>query len=167
MIAGGEAGWTLKTSEVFYSGGVSACNIPPFPTPIQLHASEATPNGIVICGGSPFPLSCFRLSSKNEWVSFPSLNSPRLRFNMFYMNEKLWAIGGVGIVLGSVGRTSVEYIDPTKESQWTEIRPQPIHWSASHSCTTELSSNRVIETGGKSPNVSSTINYKTHIPYCC
>merc|ERR1712136_249846 len=99
-----------------------------------------TPNGVVVCGGETDLYSCYRLSSENEWVSFPSFNYKRLEFNMFYMNEKLWAIGCCW--------KTVEYINPEKDSQWTEIEPSPVHFTGSHSCYTELSDNRVIETGG-------------------
>ena len=136
----------LKTSEVFHSGDVSTCNIPPLPKGFQRHASAATPNGVVVCGGSTNLYSCYRLSSKNEWVSFPSFNYKRLEFNMFYMNGLLWAIGCCW--------KSVEYINPAKDSQWTEIEPSPVHFTGSNSCYTELSDNRVIETGGNYGNVS-------------
>ena len=120
------------------------CNIPPLQFGNQALASAAIPNGLVICGGLADYRSCLRLTSENNWVPFPELKSSWHSFDMFYMNQKLWAIGS-----GS----RYEYIDPSIASHWTSVSPSPYRWTTS-SCSAELPNNRIISTGGSYRHVS-------------
>ena len=147
IVTGGYGGpiGRFKTTEVLRNGTAVTCNIPPLQYGTVAQASVAIPNGLVICGGYTDYRSCLRLTSENEWVPFPELKSSWYYFNMFYMNEKLWAIGR-----GS----RVEYIDPSIGSRWTSVSPSPYRYQ-SGSCAAELSNNRIISTGGNYRHVSS------------
>ena len=97
-----------------------------------------------MCGGTADYRSCLRLTSDYEWVPFPELKQRWYNFNIFYMNEKLWAIG-----IGS----RFEYIDPNIGSHWTYMN-QPPHRNSDYSCSAKLSNNRIIVTGGRYRHVS-------------
>ena len=142
-----------KTTEVFRNGSVVRCNVSALQEAWADQASAVVPDGVVICGGRNHQHSCLRLTSENQWVPFPDLNLRwRGYFDMFYMNEKLWAIGG---------DKGIEYIDPSSGSGWTIVPPRP-NPRTDRGCSAELPNNRIIFTGGSGKPVGSN-SFFSHV----
>ena len=142
LVIGGYIGNHLASTELITEDNHLNCNVPSYPIALNGHASSVTEDGIVSCGGrsGSYLNTCKRLTKSGSWVSFPSMKSKRAFFGIKMMNERLWAIGGVG-----GGENSMESIDPKNEDEWTK---QSLPFNVSGHCLSELSEQRLIVTGG-------------------
>ena len=133
----------------------TSCGVPSFPRPTYAHASAVTPIGIVACGGETeigHLTSCYRLSTENKWVAFPSLKHTRAYFSMKYMDGILWAIGG------EKAKNSMEYIDLSNldDNQWTveDIQGAEAPSNIYGPCITEYPGKRFLLIGGNENTVN-------------
>ena len=95
-------------------------------------------------------------SSSNSWTSMPSMTTKRYSFEMIYLKEKVYAVGGVGV---SSSRESMDIFDSATRT-W---KKQSIPFSVSGHCMTQLSANQFILIGGwnwRSSGVSENIMTK-------
>ena len=138
-----------KSDVTLYNiGDNTACALASFPRTTHADASAVTTNGIVTCGGetsSGHLTSCYRLTTGNEWVSFPSLKKKRAYFSMKVLNGRLWAFGG------QHNPGTIEYIDVNNPTEWT-LQSTPFNIYAN--CLTEYPNNRILSIGGIENSVS-------------
>ena len=78
-----------------------SCNAAPYPYALGFHSATLIPPGILVCGGLVSPRSngnkCYRYNkATTSWQSFPSMTFGRYWFDMKFLNEGVWAIGGYG-----------------------------------------------------------------------
>merc|ERR1712126_139651 len=81
------------------------CNIASFPYGLYEHSATIIPTGILVCGGWALSLNNLRLGDLNRcyeyktttssWQPFPSMTTSRRFFDMKFLNQGIWAIGGV------------------------------------------------------------------------
>ena len=126
------------------------CYIPDLPGPVFAHATVKTKHGIISCGGGCGDGShhrqdgvckCYRLTLKNEWVPFPTMNKNRGHFFLEEGSGKLLAIGGRG--------DSMEWIDIPNGKNWTEeALPFSIVPIGGRPCIAKVNETHFLQTGG-------------------
>ena len=88
--------------EVFHVEKSLSCNAAPYPYALSLHSATLIPTGILVCGGGLVqPRSngnkCYQYNKTTaSWQTFPSMTFTRYWFDMIFLNEGIWAIGGFG-----------------------------------------------------------------------
>ena len=110
-----------------------------------------------MCGGLSswrYRNDCYEYSS-NSWTGIPSMTTERGYFDMIYLKEKVYAVGGSGT---SGSRNSMEIFDSTTRT-WTK---QSIPFSVEHHCISQLSANQFILIAGASSRVSKNVMKKKY-----
>ena len=139
----------LATTELIYKVNQMKCNISSFPYGLYSHSSTMIPTGILVCGGfgGIVETRCYQYNRKfsSSWQTFPSMTIRRSNFDMKYLNQGIWATGGIG---ESGSTTSLDYFDFTK-NVWTN---KTMPFSAKYHCLTKMSENKLILIGGYQNN---------------
>ena len=101
--------------------------------------------GVIACGGFEGKYSknygrkaCVRLTNRNTWETFPSLNKDRLDFDMIAMGDVLVAI--------EKGDDTFEMINLRNRKKWETIQMDRKFYS---SCFTKWDDENIIATGGE------------------
>merc|ERR1712062_51532 len=124
------------------------------------------PTGILVCGGHN-PSSFIRRSQRicheykkttGTWESFASMTTERNSFDMIFLNQAVWAIGGRPLWIGSEAETTLDKYD-MNTNVWTKHN---IPFEVSSHCLTKISDNRLILIGG-SQNGNDVYSPKTWI----
>ena len=125
------------------------CNTPDLPVALTGPEAIATNNSIVVCGGmsrqtpSRRQKNCYQLTKPtNEWKPFPEMKTERYRFHMIYLNEKIWAVGGLDDGLDEVW--SMDVFDYNSMA-WTN---QSIPFNIYYHCLSKIDEFKFILTGG-------------------
>ena len=152
MIVGGSR---VSNLEVLNERKHLSCNIPSYPMTISVHASTVTTSGILICGGYSkccrWLKNCYEYrSSSKKWTRMPSMPKKRANFDMIYLKQKVYAVGGLYNYIGFGITNSMDIFDSISRT-WTN---QPIPFSIGGHCITQLSTNQFMLIGGI--NCSST-----------
>ena len=117
--------------------------------PYGTYGTSATiiPTGILVCGGDWQIGNKCHLYKKttSSWHSFPSMTLSRQFFDMKFLNQGIWAVGGTKALDNNGGRrNTLDHFD-LKERVWTR-HDIPIHVHAH--CLTELTHDKLIVIGG-------------------
>jgi len=104
-IGGSNRSGYLSSVEVVEVEKNIRCNIASFPYGLYEHSATIIPTGILVCGGWALSLNNLRLGDLNRcyeyktttssWQPFPSMTTSRRFFDMKFLNQGIWAIGGV------------------------------------------------------------------------
>ena len=130
------------------------CNIPSYPIKVYQHASTVTPSGILVCGGhgslsgvtssNVWQKSCYEYhANSNAWEAIPSMTTERGLFDIIYLKQKVFAVGGQG---GSNAATTMDIYDTTTKT-WTK-QDKAYNQNAYQACVAQLSSNQFILIAG-------------------
>ena len=141
-IDGQNSNGAIASSEIINVDTTVNCSFTSYPFAVYRHASSATSDGIVTCGGydgSQYLNTCKKLTKQGSWDTFPDMNSKRNYFGLRMVDGLLWAVGGYN------GRDTMEYIDPENPTEWSQ---QTMPFSVHSHCLTELSRKHLIVTGG-------------------
>ena len=127
------------------------CNVDslPYAFSYDSYYSSATviPTGILVCGGDLHIANKCHLYKKttSSWHSFPSMTMSRQFFDMKFLNQGIWAVGGMKVWNENGGRSNtLDHFD-LKERVWTR-HDIPIHVHAH--CLTKLTHDKLIVIGG-------------------
>ena len=150
MVIGGYrgSGYGISGTEIINEEKGLRCNIPSYPYSLYRHSATIIPTGILVCGGSPSSSSnynkCYQYKqSTSSWESFPSMKSKRYQFDMKYLNQGIWAMGGQGDSIGSY--TTMDYFNMTT-NLWTR-RSLPGYFY--QHCIAQISEYQLILLGGR------------------
>ena len=122
------------------------CSIPSYPHSLWAHSATIIPTGILVCGGYRYSSNsmntCYQYKqSTSSWHSFPSMTTPRYKFDMIYLNQGIWAVGGDG---NSGSQYTMDYFNMTS-NLWTK-HSLPVY--VYHHCLTQISEYQLILLGG-------------------
>ena len=87
---GGYNGSSLSSVGFKSISSNKTCNIQSLNYGMEFHESVVTPIGVITCGGmTPYIIrkKCFRLTNRNTWEQFPSLNRSHPRFDMIVLGD--------------------------------------------------------------------------------
>ena len=140
-----------------------ACSIPDMPVALIGPEAIVTNNSIVVCGGmsvktpSRRQKNCYQLTKQtNEWKPFTEMKTERYRFNMIYLNEKIWAVGGWAMGNGNWrGLNSMDVFD-YESMRWTN---QSIPFDIYYHCLSKIDEFKFILTGGTNGQSVSNDNF--------
>ena len=106
IIGGAGFNDSLSSVELIHEGKNLSCNIASFPYALHAHSATIIPTGILVCGGWSWSFegqtnTCYEYKKNtSSWHSFPSMTTKRAWFDMKFLNQGIWAIGG-SITTGS------------------------------------------------------------------
>ena len=147
-IGGQNSNGRIASSEIINLDTTVGCSFASYPFAVRSHASSATSDGVVTCGGSDgrqLLNTCKKLTKQGSWDTFPDMNSKRWGFGLGMVDGILWAVGGFN------GRDTMEYIDIKNPTEWSQ---QTMPFVVYGHCLTELSGKHLIVTGGLDNGVS-------------
>ena len=152
MIAGLDSSLSLinDVEHVSMQNNNNLCDPIDLDYTVHGHASVATDRGILTCGGvtGSTTSKCTLLTKEGQTTSFPSMRKTRSHFGLGIVNDKVYAVGGVG------GDTTMEKINYKTDSEWTLI---DLPFSVSDHCLTTTSTSLVITGGFDGNRVSKVI----------
>ena len=135
----------LSSVEVTQVEKNQSCLVDPFPYALNPHAATIIPTGILVCGGysGSFEKRCYEYKkTTGSWQSFASLTTERADFDMKFLNQAVWAIGGWG---GSDAKTTLDKYE-MQTQVWTKHNiPFDVH----EHCLTKISEHELILIGGR------------------
>ena len=122
------------------------CNIRSYPYPLYRHSATVIPTGILVCGGTSGSSSrynkCYQYKqSTSSWDPFPSMTTGRYDFDMKYLNQGIWAMGGHG---SSGSRLTMDYFNMTS-NRWTK---RSLPFQIYDHCVSQISEYELILLGG-------------------
>ena len=157
IIVGGHGNsGPLSSVEALDENQHLTCNIPSYPMAMYVVSSTVTSSGILVCGGysSGSRKDCYEYrSSSNSWRRMPSMMTERSYFDMLYLRQKIYAVGGWG-VSGSLN--SMETFDPQAQTWTQQLTPFNVYGH----CIAQLSPNKLMVIGGKNNVVSKKVMTK-------
>lgn len=145
-------GWAYKKEYKTYFSSVefmsinnnSTCHIQSLDYELGYHASAVTPIGVITCGGRISKgrgrKECVRLTDKNTWKSFPSMNEARESFDLVVVGDFLVAF--------EPHEYTFEKINWRNGSQW-ELPIWKFNRAFYGSCVTKWDDENVLITGGR------------------
>ena len=146
----GKNGTYLSSVEVIKEEKKLGCKLDPFPYGLYKHSATIIPTGILVCGGYSssyrFTKRCYEYKkTTGSWESFPSMTTSRYSFDMKFLNQGVWAIGGY---FGSKNSGSKNTLDNYNihTRVWTKHKIPFV--SLSHHCLTKLTQDKLIVLGG-------------------
>ena len=110
-IGGLEGRERLSSVEVTQVEKNQSCLVDPFPYALSYHSATIIPTGILVCGGYSTTYEeteqrCYEYKkTTGSWEPFPSMTTKRYDFDMIFLNQAVWAIGGWG---GSKSTTTLD-----------------------------------------------------------
>ena len=118
MIGGSDENGYLSSTEMVNETTTLPCTIPQYPFALVGHATAATTQTVVTCGGyvsgGGYLNDCNQLGQDGTiWQNGPRMIEKRGWFSLTALNEKLYAIGGEG-GLGSQNTMETR----TMETNW-------------------------------------------------
>ena len=123
-----------------------------FPYALASHSATIIPTGILICGGygdgdgygyARWEKRCFEYKkTTGTWESFASMTTYRDDFDMKFLNQAVWAIGGWG---SRTARTTLDKYD-INTNVWTN---HSIPFDVHGHCLTEIIDDRLFLIGGE------------------
>ena len=138
----------ISSVEVIHEEKKLSCNVDSFPYTLFGHSAAVIPTGILVCGGLGFggPKNrCYEYKKSTAlWQSFPSMKAERQYFDMKFLNQGIWAIGGAD------SANTLDKFD-IRTKVWTKHR---IPISVYHHCLTKLTQEKLILIGGWQKRVS-------------
>ena len=147
VTIGGYGGSGRSSSvEVIQVEKNQSCLVDPFPYALYSPSATIIPTGILVCGGSSslgYEKRCYEYKkTTGSWESFASMTTIRHEFDMIFLNQAVWAIGGLG---GSESTTTLEKYE-MHTNVWTKHNiPFDVH----NHCLTKISEQRLILIGGE------------------
>ena len=149
-IGGGGWSWNWKSRsfssiEVTQVEKNQSCFVDPFPYTLKGHSATIIPTGILVCGGysKSSEQRCYEYKkTTGSWEPFPSMTTKRYDFDMIFLNQAVWAIGGWG---GSKSTTTLDKYE-MHTNVWTK---HSIPFNVYDHCLTKISDERLILIGGK------------------
>jgi len=142
----------LSSVEVTQVEKNQSCLVDSFPYDLREHSATIIPAGILVCGGVSMTKGdegkrCYKYKNYS-WESFPSMTTERNQFDMKFINQTVWAIGGDG-ASGSA-RTLDRFELHT--NVWSKHN---IPFDVQSHCLTEISDDKLILIGGHQNGLSS------------
>jgi len=139
---------------------ISNCNIPDLPRGTEKHATVASRQGLISCGGTTGGLDvtnkCWQLKSKSEWIPMKDMKQNRFRFTLSELNTTLVAFGG------TITDNVVEFLN-LEGGEWNVKRRDTISSTLrtlnSH-CAVNLNDEEIILIGGF---LNGRLSAETHI----
>ena len=143
LVIGGSNGNPLSNIELVNETTTLPCTIPQYPFALFGHATAATTQTVVTCGGygsgGGYLKDCNQLGQDGRiWQNGPSMQEQRYLFSLTALNNKQYAIGGEG------SRNTME--TRTMETNWVS---ENIPFSVEKHCTTKYSDHELIVLGGR------------------
>ena len=131
----------ISSVEVIQVEKNQSCLVDPFPYVLNAHSATIIPTGILVCGGlsTSTEKRCYEYKkTTGSWQSFASLTTGRASFDMKFLNQTVWAIGGSG---------SEDTLDKyeMQTNIWTK---HTIPFDMSNNCLTKLSQHELILIAG-------------------
>ena len=149
------SGDTLSSVEFRSINNNKTCLIQSLDYKLHFHASVVTPNGVITCGGVLYhgrTNKCVRLTVKNTWEPFPSMNIPRYEFDMVVVGDMLVAFNS------SLESHTFEMINWRNNNKWESVKMNKEFYS---SCIAKWDDENVLIIGGrKTAHGVSNINIK-------
>ena len=147
MVTIGGYGGSGRTSsvEVIQVEKNQSCLVDPFPHALYGHSATIIPTGILVCGGisTSFEKRCYEYKkTTGSWEPFPSMTTTRIWFDMIFLNQTVWAIGGDG---ESKSTTTLDKYE-VHTNVWTK---HSIPFDVYEHCLTKISDERLILIGGR------------------
>ena len=125
-----------------------SCNVDSFPYTLFGHSASIIPTGILVCGGLGFGGNrnrCYEYKKTTaSWQRFPSMTTERYYFDMIFLNQHIWAVGGFK------SPNTLDKLD-INTKVWTKHR---IPMSVDYHCLTKLTHEKLILIGGWQKSVS-------------
>ena len=142
------SGDTLSSVEFRSINNNKTCQTQSLDYKLHFHASVVTPNGVITCGGIPQSHGvshgrtnkCVRLTVKNTWEPFPSMNNPRYEFDMVVVGDMLVAFNS------SLESHTFEMINWRNNNKWESVKMNKEFYS---SCIAKWDDENVLITGGR------------------
>ena len=127
------------------------CKVDSFPHDVNDHSATIIPTGILVCGGDYY-LSiigktnrCYEYMRKtSSWQSFPSMTTARSCFDMKFLNQNIWAIGGFWSKNGLDAGSTMDRFD-FRTKVWTKHN---IPINIRDHCIAKISHDKLIVIGG-------------------
>ena len=161
VTIGGYGGSGRSSSvEVIQVEKNQSCFVDSFPYALEAHSATIIPTGILVCGGysaSGFEKRCYEYKkTTGSWKAFAPMTTKRYEFDMKFLNQAVWAIGGLG------GSKSTSTLD--KYEMHTNVWKKPYTfdslntWNTFDSsipfdvydhCLTKISDDKLILIGGE------------------
>ena len=145
-IGGYNSSERLSSVEVTQVENNQSCQVDPFPYALNCHSATIIPTGILVCGGfsRSYEKRCYEYHKRTaSWESFPSMTTERCYFDMKFLNQAVWAIGGGGLNKTDTSNTLEKYEMHT--NVWTN---HTIPFEVFGHCLTKISQDRLILIGG-------------------
>ena len=151
-IGGLEGRERLSSVEVTQVEKNQSCQVDPFPYALHGHSATIIPTGILVCGGysGSWEKRCYEYHKRTaSWESFPSMTTERCSFDMKFLNQAVWAIGGGGRneYTQNDSITSMNTLEKYEmhTNVWTN---HTIPFDVFGHCLTKISQDRLILIGG-------------------
>ena len=149
MIGGFQgSSYGISGTEIINEEKGLRCSIPSYPHSLWAHSATIIPTGILVCGGHRYSSSnsyqykCYQYKqSTSSWHSFPSMTTQRYNFDMKYLNQGIWVMGGDGSY-GS--RYTMDYFNMTS-NRWTK---RSLPFQIYDHCVSQISEYELILLGG-------------------
>ena len=157
-IGGGGWSWNWKSRsfssiEVTQVEKNQSCFVDPFPYTLKGHSATIIPTGILVCGGYSTTYEeteqrCYEYKkTTGSWEPFPSMTTKRYDFDMIFLNQTVWAIGGDG---ESKSTTTLDKYEMhtnvwTKHNIFDSSNPFDVY----DHCLTKISDDKLILIGGE------------------
>ena len=122
------------------------CHIQSLDYALAYHASAVTPIGVITCGGRTPDWKkrkeCVRLTNKNTWEPFPSMNEERVTFDLVVFGDILVAFESQKYTF------EFEKINWRNGDKW-EMPSWKLNRAFYRSCITKWDDENVLITGGR------------------
>ena len=148
MVTIGGYGGSGRSSrvEVIQVEKNQSCFVDSFPYALEAHSATIIPTGILVCGGysaSGFEKRCYEYKkTTGSWKAFAPMTRKRYEFDMKFLNQAVWAIGGLG---GSKSTSTLDKYE-MHTNVWTKHNiPFDVH----DHCLTKISEHELILIGGR------------------
>ena len=140
----GDSGY-LSSIELTEVEKNQSCLVDPLPYALDSHSATIIPTGVLVCGGYSTSVEkrCYEYKkATGTWESFASMTTARCYFDMKFLNQAVWAIGGLE---GSEAETTLDKYE-MHTNVWTKHN---IPFDVYHNCVTEISDKSLILIGGE------------------
>ena len=123
------------------------CNPTDLPNISWGQSTVASDLGLISCGGHDGTgrvSKCILQQKNGSTTSFPSMNLPRIGFNLVIVGDVIFAIGGAP-TSGNNAPTTMEKINIKTDNAWTQ---QDLGFEFKWGCTTSVGNNKIVAIGG-------------------